>query len=106
MVGADRRLQVTLPFVVSVMCLEPSLLVHWFFFLVLAFFNIETVQSIRGDFAGWFLLLFGVIYFVWGVRWVIRKKQLKQNAEEVESQASTFSRCTPFALSFFYSGSL
>ena len=72
------------------------------FLLGLAFFNIETVQSVRGDFAGWFLLLFGVIYFVWGVRWVIRKKQLKQNPEDVESQASTFSRCTPFALFIFF----
>ena len=41
------------------------------------FFSIETVQTIRGDFAGWFLLLFGAIYFAWGVRWVIRKKQIK-----------------------------
>ena len=36
------------------------------FLLGLAFFSIETVQSIRGNFAGWFLLLFGAIYFIWG----------------------------------------
>ena len=72
------------------------------FLLGLAFFNIETVQSVRGDFAGWFLLLFGAIYLVWGVRWVIRKKQLKQDSEEVEAQPSTFSRCTPFALFIFF----
>ena len=71
------------------------------FLLGLAFFNIETVQSIRGDFAGCFLLLFGAIYFAYGVRWVIRKKRLKQDSEKVESQPSTFSRCTPFALLFF-----
>ena len=72
------------------------------FLLGLAFFNIETVQSIRGDFAGCFLLLFGAIYFAWGVRWVIRKKRLKEDSEKVESQPSTFSRCTPFALFIFF----
>ena len=72
------------------------------FLLGLAFFSIETVQSIRGDFAGWFLLLFGAIYLVWGVRWVIRKKRLKQDSKEVELQATTFSRCTPFALFIFF----
>ena len=72
------------------------------FLLGLAFFNIETVQSVRGDFAGWFLLLFGVIYFAWGVRCAIRKKQVKQDGEEVDAQPSTFSRCTPFALFIFF----
>ena len=36
------------------------------FLLGLAFFSIETAQSIRGNFAGWFLLLFGSIYLPGG----------------------------------------
>ena len=72
------------------------------FLLGLAFFSIETVQTIRGDLAGWFLLLFGAIYFVWGVRWVIPKKRLNQDSEKVESQRSSISKCTPCALFIFF----
>ena len=69
------------------------------FLLGLAFLILKQF-NLRGDF-GVFLLLFGAIYFACGVRWVIHKKRLKQDSEKVESQSSTFSRCTPFALLFF-----
>ena len=36
------------------------------FLLGFAFLNIETVQALRGSFAGWFLILFGLVYFAWG----------------------------------------
>jgi len=35
-------------------------------------FNLETIESFRGDLAGWLLLAFGVVYFAWGVRRAIR----------------------------------
>ena len=72
------------------------------FLLGLAFFSIETVQSIRGNFAGWFLLLFGVFYFACGVKWVIRKKKMEQDNKVLEAKTSFFSRCTPFALFIFF----
>jgi len=72
------------------------------FLLGLAFFSIETVQSFRGNFAGWFLLLFGAIYFAWGTRWAIRRSRLNKAAKQMESQTTIFSRCTPFALFIFF----
>ncbi|MDG1138300.1 MAG: hypothetical protein P8N49_02115 [Opitutales bacterium] len=68
------------------------------FLLGLAFFNMDTVQSFRGDFAGWFLLLFGAIYFAWGTRWAMRNSSLKQKP----TQINTISRCAPFALLIFF----
>ena len=72
------------------------------FLLGLAFFSIETVQGFRGNFAGWFLLLFGAIYFAWGTRWAIRRSRLNKVAKQMESQTTSFSRCTPFALFIFF----
>ena len=72
------------------------------FLLGLAFFSIETVQSIRGNFAGWFLLLFGAIYFIWGARWAIRRSRLRNEPGQMETQTTGFSRCAPFALFIFF----
>ena len=72
------------------------------FLLGLAFFSIETVQNFRGNFAGWFLLLFGAIYFVWGTRWAIRRSRLNKVQTQMEAQTTSFSRCTPFALFIFF----
>ena len=68
------------------------------FLLGLAFFNMDTVQSFRGNFAGWFLLLFGAIYFAWGTRWAMRNSRLKQKPIQI----NTISRCAPFALLIFF----
>ena len=67
------------------------------FFLGFAFLNLETLQSIRGDFAGWLLILFGAIYFAWGANWAIR-----HNRTSSQSKNSNFARCTPFALFLFF----
>ena len=40
----------------------------------LAVFKLETIESLRGDIAGWLLLAFGLVYFVWGVRRAIRNR--------------------------------
>ena len=67
------------------------------FLLGMAFLNLETVQSLRSDFAGWFLLLFGAIYFAWGINWALRESRIAENQRN-----SKFARCTPFALFLFF----
>ena len=72
-------------------------------FLGLAYLSLETVQSLRTDFAGWFLLSFGAIYFAWGLNWAIREGRRSQGSPVVDNQKnSTFARCTPFALFVFF----
>ena len=44
-----------------------------------ALFKIETFQSLRGDFAGWFLLLFGAVYFGWGINLASNKVRETKN---------------------------
>jgi sulfite exporter TauE/SafE len=39
-----------------------------------AVLKLETIEGVRGDLAGWLLLAFGFVYFVWGVRLAIRNK--------------------------------
>lgn len=36
--------------------------------------KIDTLESFRGNFAAWLLIAFGLIYFIWGLRKVIRSK--------------------------------
>ena len=35
-------------------------------------FRLESIESIRGDIAGWFLIAFGLVYMLWGLRRAIR----------------------------------
>jgi len=46
-------------------------------FLGIAFgysvFHLESIESYRGDIAGWLLLVFGLLYMVWGIRRAIFK---------------------------------
>jgi len=42
--------------------------------LGVAVFKLETVESVRGNIAGWLLTGFGLAYFVWGVHRAIRNK--------------------------------
>ena len=42
--------------------------------LGIAVFKIESVESFRGNIAGWLLIAFGLVYFVWGLRSAIRNK--------------------------------
>jgi len=43
-------------------------------FLGLAVSQLEVVESIRGDWAAWALIAFGLMYFVYGIRQAIRNK--------------------------------
>jgi sulfite exporter TauE/SafE len=36
--------------------------------------HLEITESVRGEIAGWLLLAFGIVYFVWGVRRAVRNK--------------------------------
>jgi len=42
--------------------------------LAVAVFDLETIESYRGDFAAWMLIIFGLSYFVWGVHRIYRGK--------------------------------
>lgn len=43
-------------------------------FLGIAVFKLEAIESWRGEVAGWFLIAFGITYFIWGVHRAIRNK--------------------------------
>lgn len=38
-----------------------------------AVLHLEKIESVRGEIAAWLLLAFGLAYFIWGIRYVIRK---------------------------------
>jgi len=42
--------------------------------LGVAVFQLEAIESYRGEIAGWLLLGFGLAYFIWGVRRAIRSR--------------------------------
>jgi nickel/cobalt transporter (NicO) family protein len=39
-----------------------------------AVFKLEAIESLRGDFAGWMLIIFGLSYFIWGIHKLYRGK--------------------------------
>ncbi len=41
-------------------------------FLGIVVFKLESLQSIRGNLAGWFLVAFGLLYFLWGAWHALR----------------------------------
>lgn len=46
-----------------------------------ALVNLELIESFRGELAGWFLLIFGFFYFIYGIVVIIRNKLKKENSE-------------------------
>jgi len=36
--------------------------------------RLEAIESIRGDFAAWALIAFGLVYMIWGIKRAIQKK--------------------------------
>ncbi len=42
--------------------------------LGIGLFKLEAIEVFRGDLAGWLMLAFGLVYFLWGVRRAIRNK--------------------------------
>jgi nickel/cobalt exporter len=41
-------------------------------FLGIVVFKLESIESFRGDLAGWLLMAFGLVYLVWGIRYAAR----------------------------------
>ena len=39
-----------------------------------AVMHLQWIESLRGNFAGWFLIAFGLVYLVWGIRRAVRNK--------------------------------
>lgn len=42
--------------------------------LGIALFSLESIESLRGDIAGWLLIIFGLFYTIWGIRKAYTKK--------------------------------
>ncbi|MFC1969535.1 sulfite exporter TauE/SafE family protein, partial [Chloroflexota bacterium] len=42
--------------------------------LGIAVFQLEAIESFRGDIAAWLLIAFGLTYFIWGIHRAIRKR--------------------------------
>ncbi|MFC2133581.1 sulfite exporter TauE/SafE family protein [Bacteroidota bacterium] len=42
--------------------------------LGLAVFSLESIESVRGEIAGWLLIIFGLVYTMWGIRKAYKKK--------------------------------
>jgi sulfite exporter TauE/SafE len=58
--------------------------------LGVAVFKLEAIESFRGDFAGWLLLIFGFTYTVWGIHRALRNRphtHLHDHAQEAHSHA-------------------
>ncbi len=36
--------------------------------------RLEAIESVRGDFAAWALIAFGLVYMIWGIRSAVRKR--------------------------------
>lgn len=47
--------------------------------LGIAVFKLEMIESFRGDFAGWLLLVFGFTYFIWGIHQAFKNKPHKHS---------------------------
>jgi len=43
-------------------------------FLGLAVFKLESFEALRGDWAGWLLIAFGLVYMLWGLRQAVRSR--------------------------------
>jgi nickel/cobalt transporter (NicO) family protein len=50
--------------------------------LGIAVTRIQTLESFRGNIAGWLLIAFGLIYFAWGLRRAFRKTHSHLHVEE------------------------
>jgi nickel/cobalt exporter len=80
----------------------------------IAVFELEAVESFRGELAGWFLTIFGFSYFIWGIHRAIRNKphthfhihesgdkhlhSHKHTADHVHMHDSKFGILTPWIL--------
>lgn len=58
-------------------------------FLGIAVFKLEAIESSRGELAGWFLLIFGFVYFIWGINKAIRHHSHGHPHQHISSSGNT-----------------
>ena len=46
--------------------------------------KITNTESIRGEIAAWFLIAFGIVYFIWGVRKAIRSREHSHKHDHID----------------------
>ena len=56
-------------------------------FLGIVVFKLESIESFRGDLAAWFLIIFGFVYLLWGIRRAIRSKPHEHPHEHSDGDA-------------------
>ncbi|MEW6184957.1 MAG: sulfite exporter TauE/SafE family protein [Thermodesulfobacteriota bacterium] len=66
--------------------------------------KLEFLESIRGDLAGWFLIVFGFTYFLWGLRHALRSKSHEHPHSHVDGESHTHSHSHQSAHSHVHSG--
>jgi nickel/cobalt exporter len=60
-------------------------------FLGTVVFKLESLESIRGDLAGWLLIAFGFTYFLWGIRRALRGKSHDHKHIHVDGESHSHS---------------
>ncbi|HOV21882.1 MAG TPA: sulfite exporter TauE/SafE family protein [bacterium] len=80
--------------------------------LGIAVFKLETIESLRGELAAWFLIIFGFTYFIWGIHKAIYSQSHehfnkcenghihsnKQIGEHINIHSSKSDNLTPWVL--------
>lgn len=55
-------------------------------FLGIAVFKLESIESFRGDVAGWLLIAFGLLYLLWGIRRAVRGRAHEHRHEHPDME--------------------
>jgi nickel/cobalt transporter (NicO) family protein len=58
-------------------------------FLGLAVFKLESLEAMRGDWAGWLLIAFGLVYMLWGIRQAIRSRMHEHRHSHGDGEVHT-----------------
>lgn len=66
-------------------------------FLGIVVFKLESVEALRGDLAGWFLIAFGFVYFAWGMRHGLLHKS-HHHAHGYDQDGDGAASATPWVL--------
>ncbi|RKX35157.1 MAG: hypothetical protein DRP71_04590 [Verrucomicrobia bacterium] len=68
-------------------------------FLGIVVFKLESIESFRGDLAGWLLMVFGFVYLLWGIRYAVRAGTHERLHHHTHDQSTGNSRnLTPWVL--------
>jgi sulfite exporter TauE/SafE len=73
-------------------------------FLGTAVFKLESLESIRGDLAGWLLIAFGFTYLLWGIRRAVRGKPHEHKHLHVDGESHSHTHSHLAAHSHVHAG--